>query len=165
LLWRLIVQRSRRSCLRIQQRSVRRHQIESAELNDPLRASGCRGSCRDFFFVGGDTNRLDAQTLVRIESLLAIQTLYKFSGSLANRSSDAAGFDLYRPALTGMQSSPYLRYNFARMCAFSSGVNDADEFLINLTYTTGWVDYQPGDMPSDLLKRSSQILHLYENAD
>jgi diguanylate cyclase (GGDEF)-like protein len=35
---------------------------------------------------------------------------------------------------------------------------------INLTYTTGWVDYQPGDMPSDLLKRASQILHLYESA-
>lgn len=35
---------------------------------------------------------------------------------------------------------------------------------INLTYTTGWVDYQPGDLPSDLLKRASQILHLYENA-
>jgi diguanylate cyclase (GGDEF)-like protein len=35
---------------------------------------------------------------------------------------------------------------------------------INLTYTTGSVDYQPGDMPSDLLKRASQILHLYEKA-
>ena len=34
---------------------------------------------------------------------------------------------------------------------------------INLTYTTGWVDYQPGDTPSDLLKRASQILHLYDN--
>jgi GGDEF domain-containing protein len=35
---------------------------------------------------------------------------------------------------------------------------------IKLTYTTGWVDYQPGDMPSDLLKHASQIVHLYENA-
>jgi diguanylate cyclase (GGDEF)-like protein len=35
---------------------------------------------------------------------------------------------------------------------------------INLTCTTGWVDYQPGDLPSDLLKRASQILHLYQNA-
>jgi GGDEF domain-containing protein len=35
---------------------------------------------------------------------------------------------------------------------------------IKLTYTTGWVDYQPGDMPSDLLKSASQILHLYESA-
>jgi len=35
---------------------------------------------------------------------------------------------------------------------------------ISLTYTTGWVDYQPGDMPSDLLKRASQLLHLYDNA-
>ena len=32
---------------------------------------------------------------------------------------------------------------------------------ISLAYTTGWVDYQPGDMPSDLLKRASQLLHLY----
>jgi len=31
-------------------------------------------------------------------------------------------------------------------------------------YATGWVDYQPGEVPSDLLKRAAQILHLYENA-
>jgi len=35
---------------------------------------------------------------------------------------------------------------------------------VSLTCTTGWVDYQPGDMPSDLLKRAAQILHLYETA-
>jgi diguanylate cyclase (GGDEF)-like protein len=35
---------------------------------------------------------------------------------------------------------------------------------INLAYTTGWVDYQPGDLPADMLKRAAQILHLYENA-
>ena len=35
---------------------------------------------------------------------------------------------------------------------------------ISLTCTTGWVDYQSGDMPSDLLQRAAQLLHLYENA-
>ena len=35
---------------------------------------------------------------------------------------------------------------------------------IALPYSTGWVDYQPGELPSDLLKRATQILHLYENA-
>ena len=35
---------------------------------------------------------------------------------------------------------------------------------IQLPYATGWVDYQPGELPSDLLKRAGQILHLYENA-
>jgi diguanylate cyclase (GGDEF)-like protein len=35
---------------------------------------------------------------------------------------------------------------------------------VDLVYTTGWVDYQPGDLPSDLLKRATQLLHLYENA-
>jgi len=34
----------------------------------------------------------------------------------------------------------------------------------SLPYSTGWVDYQPGEPPSDLLKRATQILHLYENA-
>jgi diguanylate cyclase (GGDEF)-like protein len=33
-----------------------------------------------------------------------------------------------------------------------------------LEYTTGWVDYQAGDLPGDLLKRASQILHLYDSA-
>jgi diguanylate cyclase (GGDEF)-like protein len=31
-------------------------------------------------------------------------------------------------------------------------------------YTTGWVDYQAGDLPSDLLKRAAQLLHLYDTA-
>ena len=35
---------------------------------------------------------------------------------------------------------------------------------MTLSYTTGWVDYQTGDMPSDLLRRTQEILHLYENA-
>ena len=35
---------------------------------------------------------------------------------------------------------------------------------VNLAYTTGFVDYQPGDLPADLLKRAAQLLHLYENA-
>ncbi len=35
---------------------------------------------------------------------------------------------------------------------------------ISVPYATGWVDYQPGEVPSDLLKRAMQILHLYENA-
>jgi diguanylate cyclase (GGDEF)-like protein len=34
----------------------------------------------------------------------------------------------------------------------------------SIPYSTGWVDYQPGELPSDLLKRATQILHLYENA-
>ena len=35
---------------------------------------------------------------------------------------------------------------------------------VSPAYTTGWVDYQPGDTPSDLLKRASQLLHLYGDA-
>lgn len=33
-----------------------------------------------------------------------------------------------------------------------------------LTYTTGWVDYQAGDQPADLLKRAADLLHLYDTA-
>ena len=35
---------------------------------------------------------------------------------------------------------------------------------VPLTYTTGWVDYQPGDLPADLLKRAANLLHLYDSA-
>jgi len=35
---------------------------------------------------------------------------------------------------------------------------------VNLEYSTGTVDYRPGDMPSNLLKRATEVLHLYENA-
>jgi diguanylate cyclase (GGDEF)-like protein len=35
---------------------------------------------------------------------------------------------------------------------------------IPLNFTTGWVDYQPGDLPADLLKRAAQLLHLYDTA-
>jgi diguanylate cyclase (GGDEF)-like protein len=37
-------------------------------------------------------------------------------------------------------------------------------YKMNFTYTTGWVDYQPGDLPADLLKRAVQILYLYDSA-
>jgi diguanylate cyclase (GGDEF)-like protein len=33
-----------------------------------------------------------------------------------------------------------------------------------LAYTTGFVDYQAGDMPADLLKRAAHLLHLYDIA-
>lgn len=35
---------------------------------------------------------------------------------------------------------------------------------VTLAYTTGWVDYQPGDLPGDLLKRAVQLMHLYDDA-
>ena len=35
---------------------------------------------------------------------------------------------------------------------------------IALPYTTGWVDYQAGDLPADLLNRATQLLHLYDTA-
>jgi len=35
---------------------------------------------------------------------------------------------------------------------------------VSLEYTTGWVDYQPGDLPGDMVKRATHMLHLYEDA-
>lgn len=35
---------------------------------------------------------------------------------------------------------------------------------VTLAYTTGWVDYQPGDLAGDLIKRALQLLHLYDDA-
>ncbi len=35
---------------------------------------------------------------------------------------------------------------------------------LTLGYTTGWVDYQQGDLPSDLLRRATDLLHLYDAA-
>lgn len=33
---------------------------------------------------------------------------------------------------------------------------------IPLEYTTGWVDYQSGELPASFLKRASDLLHLYD---
>lgn len=33
-----------------------------------------------------------------------------------------------------------------------------------LNFTTGWVDYQPGELPANLLKRAADLLHLYDTA-
>jgi diguanylate cyclase (GGDEF)-like protein len=35
---------------------------------------------------------------------------------------------------------------------------------IAVPYATGWVDYQTGEVPSDLLKRATQVMRLYESA-
>jgi diguanylate cyclase (GGDEF)-like protein len=42
-------------------------------------------------------------------------------------------------------------------------VNASREKIL-LNYTTGWVDYQPGDLPAALLKRAADLLHLYDTA-
>lgn len=35
---------------------------------------------------------------------------------------------------------------------------------IPLNFTTGFVDYQPGELPANLLKRAAELLHLYDTA-
>lgn len=35
---------------------------------------------------------------------------------------------------------------------------------IPLTYSVGWIDYNPGDLPADLLKRAADMLRLYNDA-
>lgn len=35
---------------------------------------------------------------------------------------------------------------------------------IPLNFTTGWIDYQPGELPANLLKRAADLLHLYDTA-
>jgi diguanylate cyclase (GGDEF)-like protein len=33
-----------------------------------------------------------------------------------------------------------------------------------LTYSIGWIDYKPGEVPSDLIKRAQEVLQLYKKA-
>lgn len=35
---------------------------------------------------------------------------------------------------------------------------------ISLTYSVGWIDYKPGEVPSDLFKRAGDVLRLYKEA-
>lgn len=35
---------------------------------------------------------------------------------------------------------------------------------IELTYSVGWIDYKPGEVPSDLFKRAGDVLKLYKEA-
>ncbi len=42
-------------------------------------------------------------------------------------------------------------------------INSSGE-KVSLVFTTGWVDYQPGELPANLLKRAADLLHLYDTA-
>lgn len=35
---------------------------------------------------------------------------------------------------------------------------------VTLTHSLGWIDYKPGEVPSDLIRRAEQVLHLYGKA-
>jgi PleD family two-component response regulator len=35
---------------------------------------------------------------------------------------------------------------------------------IALNYSVGWIDYKPGEVPADLLKRAEDVLQVYKNA-
>jgi hypothetical protein len=35
---------------------------------------------------------------------------------------------------------------------------------IEVTFSVGWIDYKPGEVPSDLYKRAGDVLLLYKKA-
>lgn len=35
---------------------------------------------------------------------------------------------------------------------------------VTLTHSIGWIDYKPGEVPSDLIRRAEEVLHLYGKA-
>ncbi|MDE3170457.1 MAG: GGDEF domain-containing protein [Acidobacteriota bacterium] len=35
---------------------------------------------------------------------------------------------------------------------------------VSLTISVGWIDYKPGEVPSDLIRRANEVLHLYGKA-
>lgn len=35
---------------------------------------------------------------------------------------------------------------------------------VALTHSTGWIDYKPGEVPSDLIRRATEVLRLYSRA-
>src|SRR6202035_6032151 len=57
-----------------------------------------RNLCSRFSLVSSDSNGLDFQSLVHIETLLAIQTLHEFASGLPDRSTDTGRIDLDRAA-------------------------------------------------------------------
>ena len=36
--------------------------------------------------------------------------------------------------------------------------------VVTLSYSVGWIDYKPGEVPSDLFKRAGDVLRLYKDA-
>lgn len=49
-----------------------------------------------------------------------------------------------------------------RLGEFEMKLSDGD---INVTSSVGWIDYKPGEVPSDLIRRGEQLLQLYGQAN
>ncbi|HYL63145.1 MAG TPA: GGDEF domain-containing protein [Candidatus Methylomirabilis sp.] len=151
---------------------------ESSSL-DPLTGLLTRSSLENL--IGKEVARARRQNTALSLATIHVDDLAELNGRYGKQAVDAALKELARllkKASRGSDFAARISDDDFILLLPECGVNEVKQVLgrlgaveisssgdrVPLTYTTGWVDYQPGDLPVDLLKRAANLLHLYDIA-
>lgn len=152
--------------------------VETSNL-DPITGLHTRASLEQH--LGKEIARARRQNTTLSLATLHVDDLADITARLGKSAVDAALKELARylkKASRGSDVAARLSEDDFLLLLPECGVSEAKQVLnrvpsvevsasgkrIPLTYTTGWVDYQPGDLPADVLKRATSLLHLYDSA-
>jgi len=155
------------------------HQILESVGLDPVTGLYTRSSLEQH--LGKEIARARRQNTALSLATVHVDEFAHLSARYGKSAVDAALKDLSRrlkKASRGSDIAARLSEDDFLLLLPECGVNEVKQVLgrlgavevsssgqkIPLNFTTGWVDYQPGDLPADLLKRAADLLHLYDTA-
>ena len=155
------------------------HQILESVGLDPVTGLYTRSSLEQH--LGKEIARARRQNTALSLATVHVDEFAHLSARYGKSAVDAALKDLARrlkKASRGSDIAARLSEDDFLLLLPECGVNEVKQVLgrlgavevsssgqkIPLNFTTGWVDYQPGDLPADLLKRAADLLHLYDTA-
>jgi diguanylate cyclase (GGDEF)-like protein len=106
-----------------------------------------------------------AQFVQRFGSAASDVVIREFAVRL-RKASRGADFGVRLGSDTFLLALPECSLNEAKLVLDRLGALEMDISGedVTLTYSVGWIDYKPGEVPSDLIRRAEQVLQLYKTA-
>jgi diguanylate cyclase (GGDEF)-like protein len=153
-------------------------------LQDSFRLDPATGLCTRASFehllgkeVARSRRRKSSLSLVAIQLDDFAQFAQRFGASAADTVVKEFASRLLR-ASRGADFAVRLEFDAFLLALPDCGLTDAKRVLdrlgdldmevsgkdVTLTHSLGWIDYKPGEVPSDLIRRAEQVLHLYGKA-
>lgn len=182
--WMLYRQRSFRSAGRELRTSPSSTDTEETASQDPLRIDRMTGLCTRASFeymLGKEVARSR-----RHKSSLSIVAIQLDDFAQLSRRLDPAASEAVikefanrlRRASRGADFAVRLESDAFLLALPECGLNDAKRVIdrlgelemeiagkdVTLTSSVGWIDYKPGEVPSELIRRAENVLHLYSKA-
>lgn len=182
--WMLFRQRTFRSAAKKLRTSQSSADAEGGALQDSLRIDRATGLCTRASFeylLGKEVARSRRRKLSLSIVALQLDDFVQISQRLGPAASEAAVkefADRLRRASRGADFAVRLEPDAFLLALPECCVNDAKRVIdrlgdlemeisgknVTLSSSAGWIDYKPGEVPSELIRRAEDVLHLYSKA-